>query len=312
MKPTPKTYLLSAILLFLSVVLLLTSWDSSVSITGLLSVVDVAPKGFEFETTANASQQAAFQSVLEMQETVTSMEEKNYSVSYAKDALLEANISYHQGNYAHVFKIRQLILFVEARKDEFADKSKLFSQKQQELQQQEIYSNESEQFFQQAGEAFRNEQLDEAFTFLEQAELELQKAKIEHSRLSELIKLSKSFLRRNWWKIIMFLVLFSVIFLPVYRIIKKKILQRKLISLREEYKKTEELVKRLQKECFIEKKISVTSYKIKAVRYEERLSEIKHTLPVIEEQLRGKKGEGGNGNAKKEKKRSRGVLEITK
>ncbi len=312
MRPSPKTYLVSILLLFLSAVLLLSSWDNSISLTGLLSVVDVAPQGFEFEIPTNVSRQAAFQSLQETQKIVDSMEKKNYSVSYVKDALLEANFSYREGDYVQVLKIQQLVLFVESRKDDFTDNVKLLSQQQQESEQQEIVSNESQQLLQQARKAFQNDQLDEAFTLLEQAKLELQKARSEHSRLSGLVKFSKSFLARNWWKILIVLSLLAIISKPFYKIIKKKRLQHKLTSLREEYHQTEGLIKQLQKECFVDKKISVATYRTKTSKFEERLSEIKHTIPVIEEQLRGKKGDKENADLKKEKRKPKGVIEITK
>ena len=49
------------------------------------------------------------------------------------------------------------------------------------------------------------------------------------------------------------------------------------------------MMKELQTICFIKKKISVASFKIKSIKYEERLTEIKHTLPVLKAQLSGKK-----------------------
>jgi len=53
--------------------------------------------------------------------------------------------------------------------------------------------------------------------------------------------------------------------------------------------KTQELIKQLQKTCFIDKKITTDSYKTKVAKYEEKIAEIKYTIPVIETQLKGKK-----------------------
>jgi hypothetical protein len=64
-------------------------------------------------------------------------------------------------------------------------------------------------------------------------------------------------------------------------------LKRKINHLKLETKKTKELIKRLQKECFIDKKISTSSYKEQAAKYEERINEIKQTLPVLEAELKG-------------------------
>jgi signal transduction histidine kinase len=69
----------------------------------------------------------------------------------------------------------------------------------------------------------------------------------------------------------------------------KGLLRRKIGRLKLEAKKTKELIKKLQKECFIGKKISTDSYKEQAAKYEERINEIKQTLPVLEAELKGEK-----------------------
>ncbi len=66
---------------------------------------------------------------------------------------------------------------------------------------------------------------------------------------------------------------------------------------------TLQVKKRLQKECFVDKKITPTTYKTRAARYEERIAEIKHTIPVLEAELKGEK-------VKPQKKKTKGVIEV--
>ena len=59
--------------------------------------------------------------------------------------------------------------------------------------------------------------------------------------------------------------------------------------MKDELQKRKELIKRLQKSCFIDKKITPKTYKNRAGKYEERIAEINHTLPVLVAELVGKK-----------------------
>jgi len=46
-----------------------------------------------------------------------------------------------------------------------------------------------------------------------------------------------------------------------------------------------ELIKTLQKECFIAHKINTDTYHDRVLKYEERIAEIKHSQPILEARL---------------------------
>lgn len=124
---------------------------------------------------------------------------------------------------------------------------------------------------------------------------------IEHSRVKVVAIWGKNFFERYWWQILVALVILAIISPFIVRDIRKRRLEHMRKALLEEKAKIEELIKRLQMSCFTQKKISVSTYKSKVSKFEKRLAEIRHTLPVIEAELKGKKYV---------KKRKKGVLEV--
>ena len=66
---------------------------------------------------------------------------------------------------------------------------------------------------------------------------------------------------------------------------RKRYLKSKIKNLKLDLKKTTELIKTLQKECFIAHKINTDTYHDRVIKYEERIAEIKHSLPVLEARL---------------------------
>ena len=79
--------------------------------------------------------------------------------------------------------------------------------------------------------------------------------------------------------------------------------QKQLKNLKLEQIKISDLIKSLQKICFVDKKISVQTYRNKSQRYEERLLEIKRTIPVLENIVKGNKENNGKDNNGKDNNR---------
>ena len=69
---------------------------------------------------------------------------------------------------------------------------------------------------------------------------------------------------------------------------RKIYLKKKLEGLKLDLKKTLELIKSLQKECFVQHKINTDTYHDRVVNYEERIAEIKHSQPIIKARLERK------------------------
>ena len=95
---------------------------------------------------------------------------------------------------------------------------------------------------------------------------------------------------------------------------------KQLKNLKLEQIKIGDLINGLQKICFVDKKISVQTYRNKSQRYEERLLEIKRTIPVLENIVKGNKENNGKDNNRKDnngksdqkeiKRKVKGVIEV--
>lgn len=282
-----KTYLLGGILLLLAVAALVGIGPQA-TITGFFSLVDVAPEGFEFTSPGNVSEQAAGQEIQKARIIIAEMEQRNFNLILVKDILAEANLQYSLGNYTEVLKMAELISFINKKKIEFLDKVQLTQRKEQEFQEQNVDSSEGQALLELAIHAFSQDQLGDAQELLQQADISLEKAKAEKERQKNIAALSKNFVRKYWWQMLLAIILFGLISPPIINQIIKQKRQQKVAGLKAELEKTQGLIKQLQQSCFIEKKISTSTYKHQVRQYEERLAELKHTIPVLEAQL-GKK-----------------------
>ena len=154
--------------------------------------------------------------------------------------------------------------------------------------------------------AFYQDQLDESHEILTFADDALEQARSEESRVKTLTVLSKNFFVRYWWQISLVLIFLAIIIPPLFMRIRKQMIKKKIIKLTEEMAKIKEVIKLLQKDTFIEKKITPKTYRLKVIKSEERITEIKHTLPVLEAQLKGRK------KSKYRRKKTKGILKIEK
>lgn len=273
------------------------------SLTGLFVFEEIVPEGFEFEPPEELSKELASQAIVNAQEEIAEMKQYNFTTTFVDDVLNEANLQFEQGNYTEVIKMVQLITFIKKEKVEFLDKVELTERKALNYKEEGIDTAESQALVGQAMEAFAQDQLIDSEELLEQSNSQLDLAKAEHERKSSLIYLGKSFFLKYWWQILLVIVIIGVISPPITKKIIKNKRKQKLAGLKAELDKTHELIKRLQKSCFVDKKMTTKAYKEKVKKYEERIAEIKHTIPVIEAQLKGKK-------APPKKEKPKGILEV--
>lgn len=276
---------------------------------GYITLVDFAPEGFVFEGQQDSSQDAARRALEQGQDDIEEMKRFNLSTVFVEDAVLEANQSYHEDDYTNVFKLVQLIRYIKKEKVEFLDEVELIKRKERDLQKKGIDTSEGRSLIDQTMAAFARDQFDEAQLLLKETDAELEKVRLEELRIEGLVKLSKNFLLRYWWQIILVLLSIGVATPPIVKRMQKKRCEKELARLKVEFHEAEELLKKLQTRCFIEKKMDTRTYKIKAAKCEERIAEIKHTIPVLEAQLSGKDRKK---DVQIEKKKTRGVLEVKK
>ena len=297
-----KGKILIAVLILLSLIVILLNYSPDL-ISGAFSVVDIAPDGFEFFEDEEYSLDDARVSLVKAQDDIFIMDENDFSLTYAKDALFEANVSFTDGDYKNSVKLSSLVSYVKDISFLFNDSLDVLIVKKNDLQEKGSDVSSLSLKIDQMRDAFFNERYGEAQLFNDEAVEIINQINLENERERGLVRLSRNFLLRNWWQILIVVVVLVLVSIPSYKKIRKKLIQNKIDRLKSEKDKFKQMIKLLQKECFVDKKISVDTYKIKSNNYEQRITQIKHTLPVLEAQLKGVKFV-----AKKKKKV--GVIEI--
>lgn len=257
--------------------------------SGAVTVLDLAPKGFTFQMPEDISAEAAGNALAKAEKDLQEMKELGFITIFTSDALKEAKDAYSEKNYLSVFKLAQLIAYVKERKVEFLDRVKLLEIKKQTLQEKGITDfSQVNSLMQQAMSAFSLDQLDEADAYLKEAGAEADKLNREYMRISFLTNLSRNFFVRYWWQISAVLIILGVSTPFIFKKVRRSLWKRKLSNLRLELLKTNELIKKLQKECFIDGLITTKVYQERAEKYADRITEIKQKMPLIEALLAGR------------------------
>ncbi|MBN1156740.1 hypothetical protein JXA85_03930 [Candidatus Woesearchaeota archaeon] len=91
------------------------------------------------------------------------------------------------------------------------------------------------------------------------------------------------FLKKNWWKIIVLLVIASAVAVTTYNLLLLKSLERNLENLRKEQHTITEMTKTLQLDYFKHKTIDNETYKEGYSDFDRRMSRIKEEIPLTEE-----------------------------
>ena len=155
-------------------------------------------------------------------------------------------------------------------------------------------------------DAFVNERYSETILLIGEAEAVLDDAKSEERRVKGLVNLSKSFVERNFLKIIIILVVLFLLYRPTVKAVRVKLAKNKIQIMKMEMETLRRLLKKAQTECFRDGNMSEDTYKIREERYMSRLNEIKHPLPVLESVVSGKKP------ADEKPKNKKAILEFKK
>jgi len=214
------------------------------------------------------------------------MKDLNFPILFPNDALKEAKNSFTDGDYEHVFEVTQLISYTKRQKIDFMDKVRLLEIKKQVLEEKG-YSEikEVNVIMQQAMNAFSLEQFEDANEMLDEAKDEINKANVERIRLSTVAAFGKNFFVRNWLLVLIVIAIIALITPMTFTKFRDSYLKRRIKGLNLDLKKTNELIKALQKECFIDHKINTDTYHDRVLKYEERIAEIKHSTPILEARL---------------------------
>ncbi len=150
--------------------------------------------------------------------------------------------------------------------------------------------------------AVEEERYSEAVSEIELAEIELGSIRAEVRRVGGLANLSKSFLEKHWWKILLVILILSLLYRPLAKMWRIESSKNQINKMNLELETLNKLMKKAQSDCFKDKKISESTYKIKEKRYRRRINEIKHKLPVLKAIV--------NGEEIKDKVEKRKILEF--
>ena len=253
-----------------------------------LSVVDVAPAGFAFtpaDVSRDAAQDALDQSVILIDE----LELHGYGIIYVTDAYDEAQLSFAHDDYLSVITIGQLIRHVHDLAFLLHDQLELFGREIESPRESGVDVSRSLSTFTEAVMALEKEQYDDALSLFEQSREQLEQEQTESNRVNLIERFRENFFVRYQWHLLLFFAVIAGMSYPLFWRVRKKLMRKRLLHLKSDLEQTQELIRRLQKRCFVEKKMTTQTYKLKAAQYEEHIAELKHTIPVVEAQLSGKK-----------------------
>ncbi len=300
-----QMYVISMVLVALAFGIFIVADGGIGTPTTYFSLVDVAPKDFEFQEPIGNVTRESLELALDLaQRDIRDIASSSLVTTFVDDVFSEAQEAYSQEDYMRTLELTQLISYIKKQNKDFTDFVILTEQKETALIEGGVDTQKGFEQIELAIAAFENERYDEAWEHIDLANLELDKAETEFSRIRSLAKLSRSFLQQYWWQILV--VLFAIILItpPIAKKWHKKRLKRRLERLEFELSKMQEMIKRIQKDCFVEKKISTELYKKKAAAYQKRIAELKHTIPVLRAQIKGRK------KVRQKKVKKKGILEI--
>ncbi len=210
-------------------------------------------------------------------------------------------------NYTEVLKLTRQIAEKKQQALNIYDQLALIKEESHRYQEEGVDISFSQNSLDKALTSFNAERYDEANTYLEDANTQLDQAFLEFSRYKKINILPKNFLERYWILLIVILIILIVstpLAILRYRKVSAK---RKAVKLRKELENLNKLIIAAQEDYFKKGTITKETYNIRIDKYSSRILEVKESLLILEGIIDGKKN---NKNISKIPKR-KGVLEIT-
>jgi len=219
----------------------------------------------------------------------------------AKAALEDLN--YAGFRYSDVLQYTKKIKLKKEQAFMLIDLFTAFEIKSKEYSENNVNTTEAQIIFLEANNSFEKERYDETEELLAKADDLLEKKRTELNTLNVISRLGKSFLIKNWWELLIIVIITSLgIWVSGKKVIVFR-LRRKIATMKREKFSLVELIKRSQKGRFEEGTLSGTVYDIRMEKYSDRINELSHTLPVLEAELKRKIKKRESKNLKKKKKK---------
>jgi len=205
-------------------------------------------------------------------------------------------------DYSEVFRLTQIITYRKNQAYNIIDMISLIGDKEKQLSAR-LDTEKAAGYLALARESFKSERYEDAEDYLTKADASLSEGMLGYNRFKGMLKLSGSILTNYWWQVILTLVVIAAITPKVAKRMRRERAKRKLESLKIELATIKELMKKAQEECFKQRTITVDTYRVKSEQYRGRMTEIEHSIPVLEVIVHGEK-------KKKAKAEKLGILEI--
>jgi uncharacterized membrane protein len=245
------------------------------------------------ETTQNQASTAIIQAEQDMQE----MKDAGFSVIYINDTLTTAKQIFEKINkinipgfsYDEVLKYTQEISTRKEKAYEINDQIRALELKIKEYEASGVNTSKTIILLEEAKKSFKDERYDEIDQILIDAQSQLESDKAEITLTNVMAKAGENFIQKNWIYIIIFILVLTLVIYLLFRRIRKVKAKNKLKTAKMEEETILELIKEIQRQRFENGTISDTTYRLKMKLFKEKLTEIKHTIPVLEYIINGKK-----------------------
>lgn len=336
-----EMYVLCLFLILVSLGIIFLLKSNSITTYAILEETQVKTE-FKFEKPEKLDKQTALEALLKAEEDLVEMSEYKLTTFLIGDMMLEAkryfvgddfipleedieeeNNSFKRSylesllkigeetpkyelkrlSYYDVIRITQLIAYKKQQAYRMLDTLASMEEKEKQYRNDNLNTEKAIKLIETSKASLNEERYDEAEAYLKEVDLELDKARLEKIRSRGLVNLGKNFLSRNKWKILIFLLVMGIISIPLYKVLRKRMAEKKLSRLKSELDTLNILIKKAQEDYFINKRISEETFKIRSDKYKRKIAQINHTIPVLEAIITGEK---------KKKQEEKGVLVIEK
>lgn len=143
------------------------------------------------------------------------------------------------------------------------------------------FDEEAKELFDESSKAFYEDREDAGDLLIELRKY-LESKRLESATSNVLKNNLANFVKRNWWGILIFLIMSGAVAYVVYGNAVSRGLREKIEKMKLERRAILQLIKKLQQERFNENKISEFVYKIRMKKYRNELDVIKAKLPILE------------------------------
>jgi hypothetical protein len=256
-------------------------------------------------------------SINNSQSVLQEFQKAGFSIDFINDTIIESKIVLEQARYAEILRssssseslkqearsalrlvdwknisydsVLTYYSVIDSRKKqayEIYDSLNVLDKKIKVLANQGVSTYLVDQYFNQSNSSFYEDRYEEAINTIDRTNGEIERINAENATLNVLGQNFKSFVYKNWVYIVIILIVIFIVVYFGYNRIRLFSISKKITRMRMDLVVLRGLSIKNQTDRFRDNKISALVYNIRAKKYEEKINEIKETLPVLENKLR--------------------------